>query len=144
MHNFIRILWAPWRWRSYSAETCSSNIDILNTWFTLLWICIPLVLFHRNLKNAWSKFQNPLTSWKVTKLTTDSSKSYTVSEARVLPYLKPCHRTQHTAQHPNITSALCPVPQDLYSYLCPASAPSTWDKLSEEEGNQSETEHWQH
>jgi hypothetical protein len=34
-HNFIRILWAPWRWRSCSAETCKSKIDILNIWFTL-------------------------------------------------------------------------------------------------------------
>jgi hypothetical protein len=49
-YNFIRILWAPWRWRSYSAETCRSNIDILNIRFTLLWICISLVLFRRNLK----------------------------------------------------------------------------------------------
>jgi hypothetical protein len=32
---FIRILWAPWRWRSCSAETRRSKIDILNIWFTL-------------------------------------------------------------------------------------------------------------
>jgi hypothetical protein len=34
-HNFIRILRAPWRWRSCSAETCRSKTDILNIWFTL-------------------------------------------------------------------------------------------------------------
>jgi hypothetical protein len=35
MLNLIRIFWDPWRWRSCSAETCRSKIDILNIWFNL-------------------------------------------------------------------------------------------------------------
>jgi hypothetical protein len=34
-HIFVRIIWAPWTWRSCSAGTCRSKIDILNIWFIL-------------------------------------------------------------------------------------------------------------
>jgi hypothetical protein len=59
MHNFIRILRAPWRWHSCSTETCRSKINILNIRFILKMYFIDLSFIITVHSYKWIHLPNP-------------------------------------------------------------------------------------